>query len=543
MNKKGFINNFFTPELLSIVKKSTASLILLLLVLFMSLIAIGTGNGALKYVEDRMNDAFITFLDVKIPGRYGVSIQNEWKYKLKEDAKFYNYSDPESFQIEFFELSSLSKTNNAEMFKVVSYKETNEFVKLLLDSKENRLVAPNTDIVPFKNHSWGCVITQSAIKRLRVDSVNNYSQISHVLFSPDQSQPDNQVVIPVLAIVDDLRNNADVLMPEDLFFALSLSSDFFLSEEDPFFKNTDDYLQYFINPDHCAECREELEGLGFEIIKKSDGDFAKKMQTHILDGFYMQKSYMDSLEFHQTLSSVKELDLKSEIIRVYDIEDRYSNSTLEDDVNKIIQNANPDIFTIFFKNNPNTKSQKNTPLENLENFVAHVDTSYLTKKTAVTSPIKIDKTVIEQKRNFEFFGILIKILSLALCLFSVISIIFFITNLLLSHIKNNKKNLGTLKAFGFSNGDIILTYSMITLCLILGSFLVSWTISELIGTQLVQSLFSSSSNSFLKEVKYENYAIWQLFLGLVILPALVITRQLFKFLNKVTPGDLIYERK
>ena len=106
------------------------------------------------------------------------------------------------------------------MLRAISLKETNEFVKLLLDPANNRLVAPKNHTVSFKNNSWGCVSTNSAMKKMRLDSV---ADISHVLFTPDPSQPNNQVAVPVLAIVDGLRNNADVLMPEDLFFALYIS--------------------------------------------------------------------------------------------------------------------------------------------------------------------------------------------------------------------------------------------------------------------------------------------------------------------------------
>ena len=69
--------------------------------------------------------------------------------------------------------------------------------------------------------------------------------------------------------------------------------------------------------------------------------------------------------------------------------------------------------------------------------------------------MKIKKTLLSLK--------LINLLAYALIIFSILSIIFFITNLILSHINSNKKNIGTLKAFGLDNFSIIVTYSFITL--------------------------------------------------------------------------------
>ena len=46
MNKKGFIKNFFTPELISIIRKSKFKIIILIITLLSSLVVIGIGNGA-----------------------------------------------------------------------------------------------------------------------------------------------------------------------------------------------------------------------------------------------------------------------------------------------------------------------------------------------------------------------------------------------------------------------------------------------------------------------------------------------------------------
>ena len=114
---------------------------------------------------------------------------------------------------------------------------------------------------------------------------------------------------------------------------------------------------------------------------------------------------------------------------------------------------------------------------------------------------------------------------------------------MLSHIKNNKKNLGTLKAFGFSNSNIIITYSCITCCVVLVAFLISYFLSELLGPSVLNFVSDFTKNELIKDVNYQNLNISYLFFVLVILPSFFITWRVYSFLNKVTPGDLIYERR
>ena len=68
MNNKGFIKNFFLPELFSIVKKSMASMYILLFLLLVSLISVGVGWGSYIEINNKMEDPFIKFMDIKMPG-------------------------------------------------------------------------------------------------------------------------------------------------------------------------------------------------------------------------------------------------------------------------------------------------------------------------------------------------------------------------------------------------------------------------------------------------------------------------------------------
>ena len=63
------------------------------------------------------------------------------------------------------------------------------------------------------------------------------------------------------------------------------------------------------------------------------------------------------------------------------------------------------------------------------NDFAKVEDFALDIRNNVSKNIEIDQTIIENKKNFQFFSKLIDILSYSLIAFSILSIIFFITNL------------------------------------------------------------------------------------------------------------------
>ena len=95
-------------------------------------------------------------------------------------------------------------------------------------------------------------------------------------------------------------------------------------------------------------------------------------------------------------------------------------------------------------------------------FDAFANSNLENKKT----PIQLELSDIESKRNLGIISGLTQILTVAISLLALGFVISFVLNLLLQHIANNGPNIGTLQAFGIPNRYIILLYSKIGL----GSF-------------------------------------------------------------------------
>ena len=123
--------------------------------------------------------------------------------------------------------------------------------------------------------------------------------------------------------------------------------------------------------------------------------------------------------------------------------------------------------------------------------------------------------------------------------FALISVILFIVNLLRTYFQRVKRNMGTFKAFGMSNKELIKIYILILVAVVAGAMLIA-----LVAVVLIQLLLT------LFKVSYEGGSPY-LIIGnintilaiVVILISSVLTVYwVMKNQLSATPGDLIYDR-
>lgn len=153
--------------------------------------------------------------------------------------------------------------------------------------------------------------------------------------------------------------------------------------------------------------------------------------------------------------------------------------------------------------------------------------------------IDIEMSQINAKENFNEVSIMANILSWTMIVFAIICIILFIVNLLQSYFQKVKRNLGTFKAFGISNLELISIYVLILVAMILASVVISlavtWIIQELLPVLGLQ-----------KDGTFDYLSLWSgktFYAVLIIILASVYTvYAVMKSLLKATPGDLIYDR-
>jgi len=150
--------------------------------------------------------------------------------------------------------------------------------------------------------------------------------------------------------------------------------------------------------------------------------------------------------------------------------------------------------------------------------------------------LDIEMSKVREKENFTTISILTYTIATLLLIFSVISMGFFIFNLLKSHLNKIRMNLGTFQAFGMSRFSIMLVYRKIIRKFCLTSLLYGY------GAALVLNLLIVFV--FFKDLSVFQLINWQI--GAVVLVIWGIVEFVFSQTSKSilmhTPGDLIYGR-
>ncbi|MFT5956060.1 MAG: ABC-type antimicrobial peptide transport system permease subunit, partial [Cyclobacteriaceae bacterium] len=127
-------------------------------------------------------------------------------------------------------------------------------------------------------------------------------------------------------------------------------------------------------------------------------------------------------------------------------------------------------------------------------------------------------------------------ISALLIIFSIVSICFYLYNLLKNHLQKIKPNLGTFLAFGLDTKILFSLYRELLLSFIVKAIGLSLAIS--FGILLVFSLMTDT---------FDNYFAlfdWKLLATVVILVGAfyMIFKWTIEAILRKTPGDLIYDR-
>ena len=334
----------------------------------------------------------------------------------------------------------------------------------------------------YANNVNGCVITEEVFNSLnKLDKELGYLKIKKygIIFS-----------IPICGVVKSLPDDIQIIITDKLFS--SIRSDVVW---DNTHENHNNYLKVIVGSKVSFVP-------GFKEVKNESYTEAKafiKLDVTSPTGVFIKM----------------ELKYAGQILRVYELD------RIPSDFN--IANKKRDYLTVSFNS-----------LDSIKPFQA-----YMLEKFKLT----IDMNTIESKENFKFFDKLATMLSLSLILFSIISISFFVTNIIISHIEKNKKNLGTLKAFGLSNRIIIPMYSLISGVIILFAFMFGYIMITIIGQPLLSLLYKVTGlNTSDNSVNFQLYSFIILLSIFTILPVLFVYFKLKSNLKNSTPGDLIYER-
>jgi hypothetical protein len=149
--------------------------------------------------------------------------------------------------------------------------------------------------------------------------------------------------------------------------------------------------------------------------------------------------------------------------------------------------------------------------------------------------IEIDLSQIEAKENFALVSRLTFAISLVLMAFSVLNIVFFVNNLLRTHLFEVRSNLGTFQAFGLGHRFLVGIYLKIIFAFLTLSIAIAFALGMVVDRLEQWGLGSES--------KFNIFNNWILLaiIGLYLVSWLISARTIRRILGD-TPGNLIYER-
>ena len=543
LNIPDYLKLFIRREGKIVLGRKFANVWLLTMVLVATFLAIAFANGSLNYLNYKMNDPFIKWVDIKKDNKEESfrRLMRELSDTTGANARKYHY---ESYSYDYeYSFNVFGADDSTVVYLKTRFFDINNkaLIEAILD-KENRVVGiPQEDVSDIDSRSIGVFLTAKALARMGYSNAPAYidlyqysSGASDLGFNEINGRV--RVPVPVLGIVKRLPGNVDLVAFTNLYRQKII---------DPLvlFMNNEDYatsLCYFIPEDVDAA---EFDSRLSELLRaECDVPFViddqcydprelysyKNRVTKIeSDGYrehylgFRQVFLTDTLKLTPGVCSSVNARLLSEyqgmdVHRLY----RYNYSSIPLPVG--------DYLSIQF-----------TDLKAVKQFAEELVNS---------CELEVEMSQINAKENFQAVSVMAITLSVVMVIFAIVCILLFIVNLLQSYFQKVKRNMGTFKAFGISNKELEIVYMTIMLALVGAAMFISlFTVTLL---QLLLPVFN-----VIKDEGFGYLSLWRcdvihafpplitIAAALVVVVAAAITvRLVMKNLLSATPGDLIYDR-
>lgn len=496
-----------------------ANLWLLTLVLTATFFAIAFSAASTDYLADKMNDPFTNWVNIDMNGADDETISS-----LKADL------DDESKQSRFgyngvqtevnSSLNLVDKDGVSRLFSTLFYENlSSDLIKAVL-SEDNVIDGCSISPDNLSDSSLGIIMTADALSQLGYDETDRPAYVDYHSKSENadtlgipmlEDKIYARAPLPLLAVVKRLPMNKEAVASKYLNEVRIYSG-----IDCPIDLNHENYAQeffYFVPQgieDFTAESlREELsvslKGCIEEVlVQEQNVDKLRPWKNGSIMRIYITAG--------TPLSEVNRLE--------QEVSDRFSGRGI-----KRIYNYDT-IELERYTTRDNVISTHFTALDSIsafENFVKKV------------SGLQIEMTQVNAKKNFWAVSEMAVVLTVAMIIFSLLSIIIFIVNMMHNYFQKVKRNLGTFKAFGMSSHDLMKVYTVIIFGILLGALMITLA---LVG--IVEILLP------FREGNYPYLNLWNPITGWAIvvisISVLACIYIVMKRLLQSTPGDLIYDR-
>lgn len=524
--KNDYFRLFVKREGKVVLGKNYSNFWILTLVLVATFLAIAFSNGSMKYLQFKMDDPFINWVDIQ--NEYNDGDFDGLSYALSDEAaaEEYHYRDFQSdYQFSYFFFGKEDQMN--QYLKCRFFGRLNsELVQAILSEDNVVGGVAIEDLSILSENSIGVIITADVLEKLGYSKAPSYIDLysyspgaDSLGFTLDNNRA--RAPLPVLGVVKKLPGNVDLIGSR--YFYEQATNDI----THPFNLGKEEYARSLYYSVPAEVDLEEFKNAVLSAIEP-----LKDTLEFVVDeySFYPEEqlSYIYSRNGGQTLSSFVSINAANG-------EAPYS---LISKVNELVmaRYADQDVHRLY---NYEFRDQTLTTQAYISVHFDDLGKIADFEEFVNQYRVKIEMSQINAKENFNAVSIMANILSWAMIAFAIVCIILFIVNLLKSYFQKVKRNLGTFKAFGISNKELISIYLFIMLALVVLSVLAS-----LVAVYLVQILLPILG--IMKDGDFNYLSLWNtktLLSAIIIVAASIFT--VWKVMNnmlKLTPGDLIYDR-
>lgn len=493
---------FVRRELYALMGPAYRRLYRLALLVTAMLLALGFALGGLRTLRERMDDPFTHTLEVPVPFS-GVAEADRWKETFLEPAS------RDSFLIEAAEFSQVS-------FEWIRHAETGLSVPLRTRSLApqspltRRILSETGDILlrrgklDLEGHPdapCGLVVTREVLERLGYDP-GTMQYIPYQL----SDLGDFTLLLPVTAVVRRLPDNCDMAMSDNM--AILRNEPYATGLVAPF--DSDGRLSFLVPGKDTAGLENRLRQAPFaaDIIRiKTEALALDQRHPYVrLDLFMSDNLDMAARQVWRDRLQ-QYLDPDDRVLLTFPV---YCRELTAESPFALRKHR----INFFFSR-----------LDRVREFE---------QSLYQLSGLSVDLSRIESSRNFALVARLTSALSIALFLFCLLGMVFFMEHLVRSHLHEHRQGLGTLAAFGLSETEMRRMYMQVLL-----RYTLYATGLAMAATLLVKGLLHAVGQGHLLLLASPFIPAALVLCGLVVL---VSTRKSIHFYLRRTPGDLIFNR-
>ena len=500
---------------------------LLTAVVTATFLAIAFSNGSLLFLSDKMKDPFINWVDIKNDNQNSAFVDLETELAMPENAEKYGYKGFE-YGYEFCYFFFGKNDSDHEYLKCRFFGQlNNELISAIL-SPENVIKGVSVpSINDISENSIGLIITEKALASLGYSRAPAYIDLYSYSIGADSLGIDtfddrSRAPLPVLGVVKRLPGNVDIISSSRFYQQNWNSIHTFNLNKSEYARS----LCYFVPTD-----------VDFQIFK-NDLETILKSKTKItfsLDdmGFYPDDQF--SYKHHVVTSSGEEKYagylrvLPDSLVLPYDVVKATNDAVLEKYAQYDVHRLYPYLYDEGYSSIGAYLSVHFNNLNSINDFQHFVN----------SFGVEIEMSQINAKENFNSVLLMAEVLSWAMIVFAILCIMLFLINLLQSYFQKVKRNIGTFKAFGISNKELIRVYMIIMAVLVCSSLILAFVI--VLAIQGLLPLFDIMKEGTYNYLSLFSAKTW-LSMLIIFASSLFTVHKLMSKMLTCTPGDLIYER-